>query len=123
MIHLLEALKKMLWGKPNPDELIALLENRGAPIDDRQESATYLIEFYEPKVMEALVRVATDPSTEDDLADSCGEALGTMMVKNNELKIEVLAQLHGIALDLATGTIVNWKPEWKSVLRENVLVK
>lgn len=122
-MHLLETLKKMLWGKSDPDKLIALLEDRSLSTEDRQEITDYLINYYEPKVVEALVRVAVDPSTEDDLADSCGEALGTMMVKNNDLKIETLRRLNGIALDLATGTILNWKPEWKAVLEENGFIK
>ena len=112
-----------MLGSADPDKLIAVLEDPSVPSEEKQEASTYLIEFYEPRVIDALIRVANAPSTDDNLADSCGEALGTMMVKNNDLKIEALRRLNGIALDLATGTILNWKPEWKAVLEENGFVK
>mgnify|MGYP001773457614 CR=1 FL=1 len=59
-----------------PQGLISVLLDTNAEFGDQDGAAMELGGFDEPEVEQALVEVASDPTTDPLLADRCGEALG-----------------------------------------------
>ena len=61
---------------PQPEGLLSVLVDPNAPDGDRDDAAMDLSGYDDPAVEAALRRIASDPTTHEDLADTCGDSLG-----------------------------------------------
>ena len=66
-----DKLQRKVFGAPH--SYIEALLNPSLGWDVRDDYAAYLIEYDEPEVEDALLRVAANPDEKDDIAESCGE--------------------------------------------------
>ena len=73
--------------------------------EDWDDAARDLGRYDEPEAEEALIKKATDLSIDDDLADVCGESLAEIWCRRGVIDQEILARLHPVAREIATGTI------------------
>lgn len=117
-------LKDKLWRKifNVPYCYIDKLLDRSHGWAIRDDYATFMIDYDEPEVEEALFRVASDPTEEDDMAERCGEAVAEIWCRKDTLKIDALRKLKPAALKEALGIINVRKPEWVSVLQKEGLM-
>ncbi len=98
-----------------PGGLISVLLEKGNL--DRHDAALSLAAYDQEEVERALERVTLDPSTDEMLADTCGQSLATIWCRTGRLNSEILKRLRGTALELAIGTIKNLKPEWETEVK------
>ena len=117
-------LKDKLWRKifNVPYSYIDMLLDRSRGWAMRDDYATFMIDYDEPEVEEALFRVASDPTEDDDMAESCGEAVAEIWCRKGTLKIDALRKLNAAALEEALGIIKVRQPEWVSVLQREGLM-
>ena len=118
-MNLRDKLQRKICGAPQ-SYIAALLDQR-LRWDVRDDYATYLIEYDEPEVEEALLRVASNPDESDDIAESCAEALAEIWCRKGTLKIDALRKLKRAVLVEAVGIIGARKPEWLPLLWEEGL--
>ena len=62
---------------------------------------------------EALIKVASDSSTNPDLAETCGESLGEIWSRRSSFDPNNFYKLKGMPLLLALGVVETRKPQWK----------
>ncbi len=74
--------------------------------------------FDEPEAEAALVVVASDPTTDADLAETCGASIAEIWYRREKLDVAVLRRLRDRALDIVVGTVRAKKPEWDSRMTE-----
>ena len=117
-------LKDKLWRKifNVPYSYVDKLLDRSGGWAIRDDYATFMIDYDEPEVEEALFRVASDPTEEDDMAESCGEAVAEIWCRKGTLKIDALRKLNPAALEEALGIIKVRQPEWVSALQKEGLM-
>ena len=116
-----DKLKRKLFGLPY--SYIEGLLDTSLNWDVRDDYAVYLIEYDDPEVEEALFQVASNPTEEDDIAESCGEVLAEIWCRKGTLKIDALRKLKPAALIEAMAIIQARKSEWLPVLEKEVLLK
>jgi hypothetical protein len=87
----------------------------------RDDYAVFMIDYDEPEV-DALFRVASDPTEDDDMAESCGESVAEIWCRKGTLKIDCIRQLKPAALNEALGIISVRKPEWIPVIQNEGLM-
>jgi hypothetical protein len=100
-----------------PESLIKVLLNRSAPMLDRDDAASFLGRFSEPEAEAALVEVASDPLSDPELADSCGEALAVVWLRREELREHVLARLTWPALHVLVPTLLAKRRDWAPLVK------
>lgn len=106
-----------------PHSYIDQLLDRSLGWAIRDDYATYMIDYDEPEVEDALFRVASDPTEDDDVAESCGESVAEIWCRKGTLKIDAIRQLTPAALSEALGIIAVRKPEWMPVIQNEGLNK
>jgi len=84
---------------PNSAALVAILLNRSARVDERDDAAGYLGTSDDPSVIEALVRVASDASDDETVVATCGESLAEICVRSGFLDSAWLTALRPEALN------------------------
>ena len=101
-----------------PQGLIRVLLDCNAQSGARDDAATDLSAFDEPEAEAALVVVASDPTTDPHLAETCGASIAEIWCRREELDVAVLRRLRDRALDIVVGTVRAKKPEWDSRMTE-----
>ena len=86
----------------------------------RHDAAMDLAAYDQGEAEQALAKVALDPTTDELIADACGESLGEIWCRKGRINYDILKQLHGIALRLAVGYVKKFKPEWESQVRQTL---
>ena len=104
-----------------PQTLIDILLDKNVDWAERDDAATYLIDYDEPEVEEALFSVASDINEDDDIAESCGECIAEIWCRNDLLSIDKIKKLKPAALQEAVGIIDARKPEWMQTLKREGL--
>jgi hypothetical protein len=97
-----------------PGGLIKVLLDPEAEFGDRQDAAMDLAVFDDEAVEQALARIACDTSSDDDLADSCGESLAEIWSRKNLVNQQVLVELAPVSLRIALATLQSCSPELAS---------
>jgi hypothetical protein len=105
-----------------PYSYIDKLLDRSRSWSIRDDYAVFMTDYDEPEVEVALFRVASDPTEEDDMAESCGESVAEIWCRKGTLKIDAIRQLKLAALNEALGIIAVRKPEWIPVLQNEGLM-
>ncbi len=67
----------------NSQKIIAILLDKRARWDERDDAAMYLAEFDDLESYNALVAVASDLSEDEVILSSCGESIAIRWKKNN----------------------------------------
>jgi len=97
--------RKMKESSKQPDALITVLLDASAEYGDRDDAAMDLGGFDHPAAEAALVAVASDPATDEELADTCGEALAAVWLRRGKVDEEVLPRLHPASLRVCIATL------------------
>mgnify|MGYP001561325861 CR=1 FL=1 len=103
---------------PQPQGLIRVLLDPTAEFGDRDDAALDLGAYAQPEAEAALLRVACDPSSDLQLVDTCGEALGEIWCRKGKLNLEAIQQLPDAARLTATAVIESQRPEWVAQLKK-----
>jgi hypothetical protein len=82
----------------------ALLDARDES-GDRDDVAMTLASSDQPEAEAALLTVATDPSSDPDLSDRCGESLALIWSRRGDIDVDTIAKLNVVARRVALGTI------------------
>ncbi len=101
-----------------PQGLIRVLLDRKTEYGARGDAASDLSAFDEPEAEDALVTVASDPTTDLYLAETCGASIAEIWCRKGKLDGDVLRRLGDQALDIVAATIRVRKPEWDSRVTE-----
>ena len=94
-----------------PQGLIDVLLDKRPENYDRDDAALDLGAYDEPDAEEALFQVATDPATDDDLADRCGESLANIWCRKQSFNLERAKCLKGPAFRSLRHTLEALCPE------------
>lgn len=94
----------------NSSGLIQVLLDFEAEFGDRQDAAMDLAAFDDETVEQALVSVACDKNSDDDLANSCGEFLAKIWCRKNLVNQQVLTELAPASLRIALATLQSCSP-------------
>ena len=90
---------------PQPQGLVGVLLDRRARHDERGDAAMDLGAYDEPEALAALVEVASDPESDPDLLDSCGESIGEIWARTGTVDPAQLDRLRGEARTAAQGVL------------------
>ena len=93
-----------------PEGLISVLRDPKYR-DDWDDAAMDLGSYDEPEAEEALFEFAVSAATDDDLSDTCGEALARMWCRKGIVDPQKLKRLNPVARKIATGTIEALRPD------------
>lgn len=104
-----------------PEGLISVVLNSEAPDADRDDAASDLGEYDEPEAEAALLTVATDPATENNLADSAGESLAEIWLRSGSIDAEKLGRLTWPALRIFIPAVLQKRRDWEPVVRAALL--
>ena len=63
-------------------------------------------------IIDALIKIASNPNDSDIVLDACGESIGEILVNRNGNRKEIISQLVSIARRTAEAYIKAHKPEW-----------
>ena len=96
---------------PQPDGLIGVLVDPSASEAERDDAATDLAKYDEPKAEEALIQVASKSEISEMLADTCGESLGTIWARQGRFNRQMLDKLHPVARKMALRVIETQRPD------------
>ncbi len=92
-----------------PQGLIRVLLDRKAEQGARDDAATDLSAFDEPEAEAALVGVASDPTTDPDLAETCGASIAEIWCrKGGRLEPEyhsVISKLSDTSITRRSGSV------------------
>ena len=88
-----------------PSGLIQVLLDEMAEYGDRHDAAMDLGSFDAERVENALVRVASDKTTDEDLADACGESLAEVWCRKGNVTKAVLFRLPPTILKITLATL------------------
>lgn len=94
------------------DGLISVLLDYTARIDERDDAAMDLGEYNGDKVLDILTRVASNPSDNQVVLDSCGRSIGVILVKRDTMRPDILALLAPISKSTAIEYMKYYKPQW-----------
>src|SRR5437867_2095946 len=75
------------------DALIAILADRTARVDERDDAAIDLGSFDHPRAIEALLSVARRPDENDTLLSTAGESLAMISMRRGKMERAWLTQL------------------------------
>ena len=77
-----------------PDGLISVLLDIAAPPGDRDDAAMDLGAFDEPAAEQALLKIVTTHSEDEDLIDTAGESLWEIWNRQGKFDAALVAQMH-----------------------------
>jgi hypothetical protein len=80
-----------------PDGLIDVLLDSAEEIGDRQDAAMDLSAYDEPAAEQALLQIALDPSSDEDLADEAGHSLWEIWGRKGKRDAAAVARMHRAA--------------------------
>jgi hypothetical protein len=95
-------------------QLIALLRDASARVDERDDAAIDLGEFDGVDVQEALHQVGSDPTEDPMVVSSCGESLATIWLRIDQFHPAALLSLTPEARREAEALIRAQRPDWLS---------
>ncbi|NGX47521.1 MAG: hypothetical protein K1000chlam3_00896 [Chlamydiae bacterium] len=98
--------------KDQIDFLIELLFDAKASLTERDEAATELGEFFDPRVINALTLKSRDLKENELILNSCGESLGSIWVNQNLFNKEIFQTLSGTARHGIYFVVKSAKSEW-----------
>lgn len=93
-------------------QLIDILYDATARIDERDDAAIYLAKYPTEDVLNKLILFASNPLENQIVLASLGESIGEIMIANNKFEIDVIEKLTPIAKQETLGIIQGKKPEW-----------
>jgi hypothetical protein len=80
-----------------PEGLIDVLLDSGEALGDRQDAAMDLSDYDEPAAEQALLQIALDASSDEDLADEAGHSLWEIWQRKGKRDADAVARMHPAA--------------------------
>lgn len=96
----------------NLDLLIQVLLDESASLADRDDAAIDLRRYDSIEALQALVSVASDPSTDPFILDVCGESIAAIWARKGNFSLKSFSSLLPIARYEAKEYLKIKKPEW-----------
>lgn len=94
------------------DQLIMILLDESARIDERDDAAMDLGKFDDDRALRALLSVVLDPKTDPFILDVCGESIAEIWVRRNRFDFNSYKNMPPTARHEAHAYIKKSKPEW-----------
>ena len=98
------------------DYLTGILKDADAEFGDRDDAAIALASHNEQEALEALLITGSDPSTDPELADTCGESIAEIWSRQGAVDQTTLQRLTGVARIVALRTLKALSPDLAEVL-------
>ena len=92
--------------------LSEILLDRTAPLADRDDAATDLGCFADEAALDALIKIATDPSEPEMVVASAGESIAEIWLEFGQFDPVIFAKLVGPARSEAEGLLAIRRPDW-----------
>jgi len=96
---------------PDVAALAAILQDRTARIDERDDAAMYLGQCDDDAALTALLQIASDPAEHDLVVASCGESLARIFVRSGRLDPAWLHDLTPVALNEVIPWVGRERPD------------
>ena len=96
----------------NVDGLLKVLLDPNVRVDERDDAAMDLGEADADRALEALVKVGSDPSTDETVLASCGESIGQIWVRRGTRSRESWDALQPAARSELQGYLKARRPDW-----------
>jgi hypothetical protein len=93
-----------------PEGLMAVLLDRSARADERDDAAMDLGTFDEPEALRALLQVGSDPNEDPDLLVSVGESIGEIWARQGAYDEAQLCSLLPAAREIVKVTLKERAP-------------
>ena len=103
--------------------LIDVLLDRSAREDERGDAAIDLRKFKELRVLDALIKIASDPNEDDVIVDNCAESIGEICIGMNRFDYNSFKKLVPFAQKIVFSFIVSHNPELINQSLRNDLAK
>ena len=103
--------------------LIDVLLDKSAREDERDDAAIDLRRFKELRVLDALIKIASDPNEGDVIVDNCAESIGEICIGMNRFDYNAFRKLVPFAQKIVFGFIVSHNPELINQSLKNDLAK
>jgi len=91
--------------------LIDILLDKSAREDERGDAAIDLREYKDLRVLEALTKIASDPSEDDVIVDNCAESIGGICIEMNQFNETIFRRMIPFAQKIVFGFIMTHNPE------------
>jgi hypothetical protein len=98
-------------GEPDVAALVAILLDRTARIDERDDAAMYLGRSNDDAALSALLNVASDPGEDELVLASSGESLAQIFVRSGRLAPAWLVELTPVALHEVIPWVIRAHPD------------
>lgn len=98
--------------KAKVEQLIEILEDPTARIDERDDAAIYIANFPTRNVLSKLIDLARNNTENHTVLASLGESIGEIMIAMNKFDFSAIEGLSPVAKKEALGIIKGKKPEW-----------
>jgi hypothetical protein len=95
----------------NLDALVALLRNRAARIDERDDAAIDLGQSDDPAALTALLEVGSNPGEDETVVGSCGESIADIAIRRGSLDESWLGRLAPAALRELRSRLQGERPD------------
>lgn len=87
------------------DSLISVLLDPNADYGARDDAAMELANFPDKISEGALLVIACDFSSDEGLSDSCGESLGEIWSRRDDIPFDILEKMNTVSLRIALATL------------------
>ena len=94
------------------EQLIDILYDPAARIDERDDAAIYLAKYPSKDVLDKLVNFASKSEENEIILASVGESIGEIMIVTNKFELSIIEKLVPAAKSETLGIIQGKKPEW-----------
>jgi hypothetical protein len=93
------------------EAVIALLADRSARIDERDDAAIDLGSSDDPRAIAVLLEIGADRSENETVVAPCGESLGQIAIRSGRFNSEWLTTLAPAAVNELVGSIRAERPD------------
>ncbi|HAB99541.1 MAG TPA: hypothetical protein DCE71_06955 [Parachlamydiales bacterium] len=91
--------------------LIDILLDKTAREDERSDAAIDLRMYYDLEALNALAKIASDPSEDDLILDNCAESIGEICIGMNYFSEDLFRKMTTFAQRIVFNSIVCRNPE------------
>ncbi|MCW3110999.1 MAG: hypothetical protein JWQ09_5505 [Segetibacter sp.] len=96
----------------NEKELIAILTDSSAEVDEKDDAALYLSQYNTEEAINTLIKVGSQNNENKIVLETCGESLGQIWVRANTFSENSFNKLTRAAKAGVFFVIENKKPDW-----------
>lgn len=104
--------KNFLYEMDKIDQLVKILLDSNARIDERDDAAIDLGKYNDDRALNALLSIVLNPNSEPSIMDVCGESIAEIWLRRNYFDADLYQKMVPAARCEVYRHIEGVKPEW-----------